>query len=235
MQNFTESAKDLFFEENFLLTYEQKRDELLKFFSEDAAKQKVTFEIEKYWDFIQTTLKEEIDLIFCEGKKRLTIKELEQLENEIQLVREKFNFDAIRENTKIASNLGSIKWSNSFLENIFKMAKESANEKNYKISTSLFHLLTILEPMVCDFWIGLGISLQESNVVSEAITIYEIANKLTNNQHPLPLLYLSECLKEIGSLSQAKSILKSALSIMKKDSKFQIYASEANRIQNLIH
>ena len=228
MKDFVQNSKDLFLEENYAAAFEAQKDDLLRYFSEDAARQKVSLELENTWGSIQRILKEEIELIFHEGEKRLTLVEFEQLKAEIQSVKN-------AKNPQSTLDLGSVQWSDTFLDLILKMAKDLVSEKDYKSATSFFHLLTILAPNVCDFWIGLGICLQENHAISEAITIYEVVIEQTKSQHPLPLLFLSECLKQVGSDSEAKDTFQLAQSLIKKNEKFHVYHPVESRVQSIIH
>lgn len=90
----------------------------------------------------------------------------------------------------------------------------------YLEAEEIFTLLTVLDTMNVDYWMGLGATLQMQKKFKEAVDAYGAAALLdTQEKTPLPHAHAAECLWELNEVDKAASAINSALIIAKKDKK----------------
>ena len=70
-----------------------------------------------------------------------------------------------------------------------------------------------MDPYIADFWIALGLSLQQNDQYTDALNAYAAAI-LTGNPNPAPRLYSAECYVAIDHLEDAKIEFKEAMNII---------------------
>lgn len=90
----------------------------------------------------------------------------------------------------------------------------------YSDAEEVFVLLTVLDTMNMDHWMGLGAAQQMQKKYKDAVDAYSAAALLdTDEKNPLPHLHAAECLWETTEMKKASLALKSALIIAEKDKK----------------
>jgi len=97
------------------------------------------------------------------------------------------------------SNLGL---SRSSLDKLFAFARHVQKAGKQTESIALFTLLTTLDASWYRHWFYLGVSLQEHGQFQEAITAYEMAMKIAE-EDPFAHLYSAECAVEVKDMHQA--------------------------------
>lgn len=90
----------------------------------------------------------------------------------------------------------------------------------YSDAEEVFLLLTVLDTMNIDHWMGLGAAQQMQKKYGEAADAYAAAALVdADEKNPFPHLHAAECLWEINAMEKAFLAIKSALKIADKDQK----------------
>lgn len=100
------------------------------------------------------------------------------------------------------------------LELLCNFGKQCLQERKVREAAAIFTLCTVLERSRFIHWFLLGASLQELGEYQEAISAYETANQITEEE-PLALLFLAECFLCVSDIQKAKLYLDKAIAVMK--------------------
>lgn len=99
--------------------------------------------------------------------------------------------------------------SDSCLESIAKIAIYKYTQEQYVDCTSLFALLTALNPENWDYWYRLGIAAQACDLKDLAVRAYQAASEL-NPDSCEPHIFAAECLLDLNEPAQAHTELSEA-------------------------
>ena len=99
------------------------------------------------------------------------------------------------------------------LDTLFTFAENKLKEQAFDDAAAILTLLTVLDRSWFRHWFFLGVSLQELNVLDEAIKAYEQANEITDLD-PLVHIFSAECYADLSDMQKAKLHLDKAKTIM---------------------
>lgn len=104
-------------------------------------------------------------------------------------------------------------------DQLYQTASRLFEEKKFKEAIPLYILLTTLNPYGFDYWLGLGLCEQQNFQYESALVAFEMAT-WTDDNHPAPHIYASECYTALNGKTLAKDALEKAIF---KASKYEKY------------
>jgi len=78
------------------------------------------------------------------------------------------------------------------INELYQQARRLYGQKKYQESSTIFTLLTTLNPNIHYFWIGLGLSHQEIKQYETALVAYDMASWVDQSD-PAPFVYAADC------------------------------------------
>lgn len=207
IDNSSEDIKKDMLNEHSLLPKEQvfeiKKNELISLY------QKVNAETSRFQDAIE---------VFSNCKERyLTISEMKQFDEEITKFSNKFLESLplkdvpLTENTTIQSVLGI---SDYVLHCFYTVGYHLLEDKQYKLASNIFLMLSVLNPLVKDHWMALGMAEHEEKQYERALNAYAMACIL-DFQNPLPHFAAVNCYVALEDFDNADAELSLAQECIK--------------------
>lgn len=105
------------------------------------------------------------------------------------------------------------------LHHYYKAAIKLLDEHNWHDAKDAFTFLTFLNPLVHNFWVGLGIAEQSQSKFDEAILAYTMA-EATDPNDPVPCANAYQCGLAIHENDFAKYSLEKAISLCGEHEEF---------------
>lgn len=156
-------------------------------------------------------------IIFNSNKNRFLKKdEIQQMDKEINAFSEKLvhidlnNEELPKQDQSFQESFGL---SNFVPYCFYVVAYNLINEKQYSDSADLFLLLTMLNPYVKDYWMGLGISEQENTKYDVAINSFAMCSMLDKTD-PMPHVSSAQCYLNVNDRDSAERELSEANAIV---------------------
>lgn len=126
-----------------------------------------------------------------------------------------------------------MKLSNDSLQALYRIASELFNDGSYPQATQVFVTLTILNPLIMDFWTGLGNAHYFSQKYMHALLSYNFAAKLEPD-NPMHCLYAAHCLENLKDYDQAIEYLDIALERISDNPAYKEWEQKTIDYKNLL-
>jgi tetratricopeptide (TPR) repeat protein len=137
----------------------------------------------------------------------------------------------IQENIEILANSinfqGFLGLSDEIMIWAYKEGRYYYMQKEYEDAEAIFCFLTLCNTLVCDYWIGLGMTQRALQKNEEALHSFSIA-ALVNQDSFLARYYLTELYLQMGFISDAKIELSCFEEIIKKHKRQDLYPAYEN-------
>lgn len=175
-------------------------------------------------------------LSHIEQEEYKDIEALESLEDLEELKEFFIDFNA-EKISKIASKVDALSEEGEVLQRLlgvedetmhiyYECARELLDQKKKEEAANAFLFLTMLNPYVYDFWMGLGIAEQLREEHEHALKAFSMAS-LINLDHPAPHFFAANSYIALGKKEEAKDALKLTIEGSKKEKDFQVYYKQA--------
>lgn len=115
----------------------------------------------------------------------------------------------------------------------YECSRDILDQKMYENSGNAFLFLTMLNPYVYDYWIGLGLSEHLSGNYDIAIKAYSMA-VLTNMDHPAPHFFIGQCLTAQERYHDAIAALDYTMKITVTEEKYQSFYKKARALKKSV-
>lgn len=139
--------------------------------------------------------------------------------------------DALIEEQKTFQDLFDI--SDEIMGVYYDCARDVLTEEKYEDSGNAFLFLTMMNPYVYDYWIGLGLSEHNLEHYERALKAYSMA-ALTNMDHPAPHFFAAQCYISQEKRDEAKESLELAMEYSSKEHDFQNFYKQAKNLKESI-
>lgn len=120
--------------------------------------------------------------------------------------------------------------SNTSMRLWYRIANDQYQREQFEQAGDIFTLLTILNPLMETFWLGLGGTHQMLGEYQEAMNAYDIAIDV-NESNALPVLLTCECLLNLDKKNDAEEAWKYAMALMETQEKQAAWESLAKALQ----
>jgi type III secretion system low calcium response chaperone LcrH/SycD len=139
--------------------------------------------------------------------------------------------EALTEEGKTFKDLFNV--SDEIMKLYYSCAYDLLQKDSYEKSAHAFLFLTMLDPYVYDYWMGLGFSQSKRDEFDKALKAYGMAT-LINIDHPAPYLFSAQCYQQIHDKENAMKSVEWAITTSEGKEEFQDFHDEATRIKNII-
>ena len=112
----------------------------------------------------------------------------------------------------------------------YECSRDILNQKLYEHSGNAFLFMTMLNPYVYDYWLGLGLSEHLSGNHDVAIKAYSMA-VLTNMDHPAPHFFIGQCLAAQEKYEEAIAALEYTMKITVTEEEYQSFYKKARALK----
>jgi type III secretion system low calcium response chaperone LcrH/SycD len=112
----------------------------------------------------------------------------------------------------------------------YECSREILEQKQYEHSGNAFLFMTMLNPYVYDYWIGLGLSEHLSENYDIAIKAYSMA-VITNMDHPAPHFFIGQCLAAQERYEDAIAALEYTMKITVTEEEYQSFYKKARALK----
>lgn len=168
------------------------------------------------------------------------LKQLEEIEELSEFLLD-FNAESVAEITEKVDALTEKKKTFKEMMNIevetmrmyYSCARDVMTQKKYKDSSNAFLFLTMLDPYIYDFWVGLGLSEQHNGKYQYALKAYGMA-ALTNLDHPAPHFFAAQCCLQLKNEEDALQCLEAALETSKKKDEYQDFYKQSMNLKRTL-
>ncbi|MFT4554144.1 MAG: tetratricopeptide (TPR) repeat protein [Chlamydiales bacterium] len=115
----------------------------------------------------------------------------------------------------------------------YECSREILGQKLYEHSGNAFLFMTMLNPYVYDYWMGLALSEHLSGKYDVAIRAYSMA-ALTNMDHPAPHFFVGQCLAAQEKYHDAIGALEYTMKMTVTEEEYQSFYKKARALKKSV-
>jgi len=126
-----------------------------------------------------------------------------------------------------------IGYTSETMEKFYTIGRKLFEQQEYREAADAFIFLTTLNPMVHEYWLGLGMAEQLNGGHQGALLAYAMAI-LTNLENPVPHYHSASCYRELGDKQGAIHSLEMALRCAEGNEAYQNLKEQALAAKKLL-
>lgn len=122
----------------------------------------------------------------------------------------------------------------SFLEQIYSLARGHYEQGNYKEALSLFYVLTFSDPTNFDYAFGYASTCHQMKDFNKALLAFTIALGLETKESPEIVYYIADCLLHLNMPKEADEALVVVIERCQNKREYHVMKEEALILRNAI-